>query len=198
MHYGLYFSALKKDNYSPWSSDFITSIHSFFKSTAPTNSVLYNTLFTDKSLLASFFVFLFKACLSKIIKLGRQTIYSYCLGTYFCYTAKVCKIAWFKSSQQIILKPILNTGSLRNFAMSAWHCRMWKQYFSPEEQSIQVCKKLEHVENNNNKKQQKTKTNKKTPQELKKNKKQQQKPRRKQTAQRKLGVHSFIYSFILV
>lgn len=82
--------------------------------------------------------------------------------------------------------------------MSAWHCRMWKQYFSPEEQSIQVCKKLEHVENNNNKKQQKTKTNKKTPQEFKKKTKKQQKPRRKQTAQRKLGVHSFIYSFILV
>lgn len=79
--------------------------------------------------------------------------------------------------------------------MSAWHCRMWKQYFSPEEQSIQVCKKLEHVENNNNKKQQKTKTNKKTPQEFKK--KNNNKNREENRPHRGSWgfIHSFIHSF---
>lgn len=80
--------------------------------------------------------------MTKITKLGRRTICILLVWYVFLLCSVSTQNCMIKSSQQICLKPMPRTGFLSNFTVSAWHCSVWKLYFSPEEQFNWVCKAL--------------------------------------------------------
>lgn len=75
----------EEDNCIPSGADFKTGIHSFLR-TQHLQTQFSTTHFSLMKVYLQLFLSTFE------IKLGRQTIYSYCLGAYFCYTGRVCKI----------------------------------------------------------------------------------------------------------